>query len=935
MERLATLALSATLVGFTLCGCSDNSGDEDERVTPQAATAESCMRCHNGGLHDDYSGPGLENPHPFPGAATLKCTECHGGDGTAQTELGAHVPPPPEIGDRENQRFNRHAYFNRLTLTGIDKFADYDVGGTTYSALDYLQFVNPGDLRVVTDGRSCGQCHKPHVDCVEKSLLATEAGVLSGAMYAAGVPNQVPGNVGLYENTAADLGFRANLDAAFAFDPNRVGPVAELMEFPVFSRFGGTNADDIFNNSGVYASTDLPLSFEPDGRLRTGSPLANLYHEQVAFTCGDCHLGSAGANNRYGDFRSSGCTACHMRYSLDGRSRSTDPRINKFEPLDPDDIDPPERAHVRRHMIASIAQTLPSGEVVEGIDDYTCAGCHQGSNRTVMQYWGIRLDQNRDVARRVQYPANPVRFQFSFNDTRLFDPVVGNRTFNGRNGAQYLLMEDYDGDLRDDTPPDVHYEAGLGCIDCHGSHDLHGGRVGDPNDLQILSRQEQAVAIRCESCHGTAEAYAQTTTGTTYDGRLAVMATDSDGQPLRHVTRDGAGHYFLVSRLTGRRHYVPQTRDVVVDNGRTNPLDGQPIYNERASYAMGRADGDPSTGIGPQQTGGVTSGFSHGDNMSCVSCHASWTNGCIGCHLEGEYNTGNNFSNITGDRIVFRERFAEFVYQTPVPFQLGVDAHNKISPISPNTETFFRYRDQNDVRSDVFAFNDRNGSGNDPSNPYPSLSHNAMMPHSIRGRVTDDNEGPRYCVSCHLTENAITQYGTEYDTFRTAIQANDFGALDFALLQEHIGRNPGNQMDSPFWVHMVAGLGTGLYLFDANGCAVNPLDNDVNRYGCDDVAPASKVFDPASVRFNLDRIVNENGVSNGSNNHAFLEPGAGPNLRDGATDPDVCGPLGQTLIRRLTDPSTGIVLDSWIDADGGLRGNAATFFGAPATSGSD
>ncbi len=36
-------------------------------------------------------------------------------------------------------------------------------------------------------------------------------------------------------------------------------------------------------------------------------------------------------------------------------------------------------------------------------------------------------------------------------------------------GSQSRL-EDDDGD---DTAPDVHYEAGMGCIDCHGSADLH------------------------------------------------------------------------------------------------------------------------------------------------------------------------------------------------------------------------------------------------------------------------------------------------------------------------------------------------------------------------------------------------------------------------------------------------------------------------------
>ena len=66
------------------------------------------------------------------------------------------------------------------------------------------------------------------------------------------------------------------------------------------------------------------------------------------------------------------------------------------------------------------------------------------------------------------------------------------------------------------------------------------------------------------------------------------------------------------------------------------PFTDEPIYSAAASYAMGRADGDDATGIGPQQTAGTLNGFSHTDNMSCASCHASWTNGCIGCHLGGE-----------------------------------------------------------------------------------------------------------------------------------------------------------------------------------------------------------------------------------------------------------------------------------------------------------
>jgi hypothetical protein len=340
---------------------------------------------------------------------------------------------------------------------------------------------------------------------------------------------------------------------------------------------------------------------------------------------------------------------------------------------------------------------------------------------------------------------------------------------------------------------------------------------------------------------------------------------------------------------------------------------------------MGRADADPANGIGPQQTGIAAHGFSHMDDMSCAACHASWSNNCIGCHLRGKYDTGDNFSNITGERIVFEQANADFTYQTPVPFQIGVNADGKIAPISPNTEAFFGWFDRHGELSEVRPFTDRNGGGNNGLvSSLPALSHNLIMPHSIRGKVADANEGPRYCVACHLTDQSLATFGAEYDAFRTAMANEDFGALDFPLLATHIGRNSGNQLDSPIWVHMVAGLGSGLFLFDESGCAVNPLDTNPNRVGCDGEAPADH-FDPARVRLSLDRIVGPDGRSNGSNAHTFASLDRGPLLRDGATDPNLCGPLGATLIQRLSDPTLGIVLDSWIDADGGARGDAAGF----------
>ena len=154
---------------------------DDLDVQPEVL--ESCMVCHNSATSNKYDGNGIENPHPFPPADSIKCTTCHGGNGQVNGKSNAHVSPPPQIGDSQYQVLNPKAFFNRTTLSGIDKLQpeNYtDVNGNTYSNLDYLQFINPGDLRVVKEGKGCGisGCHgDQHGDWVSKSTIATTNGI--------------------------------------------------------------------------------------------------------------------------------------------------------------------------------------------------------------------------------------------------------------------------------------------------------------------------------------------------------------------------------------------------------------------------------------------------------------------------------------------------------------------------------------------------------------------------------------------------------------------------------------------------------------------------------------------------------------------------------------------------------------------------------------
>jgi len=83
-------------------------------------------------------------------------------------------------------------------------------------------------------------------------------------------------------------------------------------------------------------------------------------------------------------------------------------------------------------------------------------------------------------------------------------------------------------------PADVHYLAGMSCIDCHTSVGLMGS-AGD------ALRQRQAVDISCADCH---------------DNPIPNLTTEKNGTPLSHIELrdDGA---WLHTKNTGRELKIP------------------------------------------------------------------------------------------------------------------------------------------------------------------------------------------------------------------------------------------------------------------------------------------------------------------------------------------------------------------------------------------
>jgi hypothetical protein len=160
--------------------------------------------------------------------------------------------------------------------------------------------------------------------------------------------------------------------------------------------------------------------------------------------------------------------------------------------------------------------------------------------------------------------------------------VLG-RGLHGHDAAYYLTDEDDTNDF-DETPPDVHFEAGMHCVDCHGGTDVHG-------DGHLYADTQCAVGTSCEDCHGDAR----------------TRAAESLGVPGLFTRDDGSLGYRTL--VTGLELDVPQVVDSVTE--------GHPGYSLFADAEMGIDE----------------SGFSHLDEVACSTCHSGWLPSCYGCHV--------------------------------------------------------------------------------------------------------------------------------------------------------------------------------------------------------------------------------------------------------------------------------------------------------------
>ena len=329
-----------------------------ERQTAEEAAARSagCLSCH--------SASDQATMHTNP-AVKLGCADCHGGDAKVSWTRG---------GDSKSKAYAaaRDRAHVLPRYPGSWKFPSSANPERTYALLnkespEFIRFMNPGDYRIARE--ACGACHLKTIQAAERSLMSTTSMFWGGAAYNNGLlPNKqyILGEAYTREGQAAILEGPPATDA----DKARHGLIDKIYPLPrwenlspadifrVFER-GGRNLGTVFPETGLPNSLGLIQRLEEPGRpdlkassrgpgtgARIAVPVLNIHKTRL----NDPVAWFLGTNDQAGDYRSSGCSSCHVVYANDkdprhsgpyaqfghgGMSESVDPTIPHDEPGHP------------------------------------------------------------------------------------------------------------------------------------------------------------------------------------------------------------------------------------------------------------------------------------------------------------------------------------------------------------------------------------------------------------------------------------------------------------------------------------------------------------------------------------------------------------------------------------------------------------------------
>ena len=370
--------------------------------------SHGCVACH-AGVGDMHRSPDVR----------IGCTDCHGGNADALTKQRAHIHPcEAESWPGSANPIRSYTLLNHETP-------------------EFIRFVNPGDLRVAHI--SCGGCHSSEVLQVRKSMMTHGCMLWSAALYNNGA---VPMKHAAYGESYSMDGVGQRLQNVPPPTPEQLdfkGMVRYLDPLPRFERMQPGNVLRIFERGGRFrADTGNPERLEEPGRPRSRLGTRGLGTENrtdpvfVSLTKTrllDPTLNFLGTNDHPGDYRSSGCTGCHVIYANDRSPVHSGPYAkfgNRGESFSVDPMIPRgESGHPIEHRFA------PGS----GIPTSQCIVCHIHPGTTVMNsyigymWWDEESDSDLIYPHEQRYPTSEESINIAFSNpnesaakNRLSDP---------------------------------------------------------------------------------------------------------------------------------------------------------------------------------------------------------------------------------------------------------------------------------------------------------------------------------------------------------------------------------------------------------------------------------------------------------------------------------------------------------------------------------
>ena len=335
-----------------------------------------------------------------------------------------------------------------------------------------------------------------------------------------------------------------------------------------------------------------------------------------------------GTNDNPGDYRSSGCSGCHVVYAND-RDPFHSAQYAKFGNLGmSQQVDPTiphnESGHPLKH---EFTREIPTSQ---------CMICHMHQPNmfinTMVGYtmWDYESDAPFMWPEKQKYPTdaeqrkildrNPEEAairgkwgDFDFmKDVSLLNPQLKDTQFADYHGHGWnfrgVYSRDRKGDLLDknkqivdDNDPDkwkkavhlqsIHVDVGMQCVDCHYAQDNHG-------DGYIKAEVMGAVEIQCQDCHGTVDKYPTLKT--------SGPAASQYGRDLLLIRNpDGKKRFEWIGGKLIQRSAVTPGLEWTMSLLKDDSLPGSPGYDAKAVRAHTIVDESRHAGLGRQRAEGT------------------------------------------------------------------------------------------------------------------------------------------------------------------------------------------------------------------------------------------------------------------------------------------------------------------------------------------